>query len=171
MKELTDILRYATSGVTTEYFHLLIHGSNPVYRERVYCYELYHQMRLLWPAGSPYRLNGELDKAAHPILHELGASFAKPDFLVHTPGDMAGNHAVIEVKSEAASNRAIEADLEKLALFKTRVGYHRAIYLIYGHHADAAVSRAKTRIAASQEYSRLIELWCHFSPGKPASRI
>jgi hypothetical protein len=67
MQQLTQILRDATAAVSQEYFLLPIHGADPVFRERVYCYELYHQMRLLWPGG-PYRLNGEADKRAHPYF-------------------------------------------------------------------------------------------------------
>lgn len=125
MDELTSILEQATASIEQGYFHLRIDGGDPVYRERVYCYELYHQMRLLWPRETPFYLNGEIDKAAHPILMELGAAFAKPDLLVHTPGHMSGNHAVIEVKSPGASNDGIRSDLAKLTLFLTAVGYRR----------------------------------------------
>ena len=102
MNELSAILGDAANAVSEAYFRLSIDGGDPVYRERVYCYELYHQMRLRWPTNTPFYLNGEIDKAAHPILRELGADFAKPDFLVHQPGHMSGNHAVIEVKTSSA---------------------------------------------------------------------
>ena len=85
-----EILVDATRSVEPTYFHLNIHGGDDVYRERVYCYELYHQMRCCWPKGCPFYLNGEVDKAAHPILKQLGASYAKPDLLVHRPGYMGG---------------------------------------------------------------------------------
>ena len=62
MDWFTGILREATARVAPDYFLLPVHGAPSVYRERVYCYELYHQMRLLWPGDCPYRLNGEVDK-------------------------------------------------------------------------------------------------------------
>jgi hypothetical protein len=65
MQELTNLLAGATAAIEPEYFRLSIHGGVPAYRERVYCYELYHQMRALWPEGCPFWLNGEVDKAAH----------------------------------------------------------------------------------------------------------
>jgi hypothetical protein len=43
MADFSDILRAATSQIGEEYFCIAIAGGNPVYRERVYCYELYHQ--------------------------------------------------------------------------------------------------------------------------------
>jgi hypothetical protein len=47
MDELTGILAAATAAIEPGYFRLNIDGGSPVYRERVYCYELYHQMRSL----------------------------------------------------------------------------------------------------------------------------
>ena len=168
MYELTDLLTRATEGVPADYFYLAIHGGPSVYRERVYCYELYHQLRSRWPSGSTYRLNGEVDKSGHPLLRDMRADHAKPDFLVHTPGDMEGNYAVIEVKRPGASERAIRADLDKLALFLREVNYRRAIYLVFGD--ELASSAARIRHVAS-EYPDLpaIELWLHEQAGQPAS--
>lgn len=99
MHELDQILVLATQSIREEYFQLPIDGRDkPVYRERVYCYELYHQMRRNWPNGSLFTLSGEVDKSGHPLIRGNGLDRAKPDFLVHVPGDMGGNHAVIEVK-------------------------------------------------------------------------
>jgi hypothetical protein len=73
MKELTKILAEATGTVGNGYLRLNIDGGDPVYRERVYCYELQHQMRLRWPADCQFCQNGALDKPARPILTKLGA--------------------------------------------------------------------------------------------------
>ncbi len=63
MEELDHILAEATSAIEADYFRLPIDGGIPVFRERVYCYELYHQMRSRWPPRSQcrYLLNGEVD--------------------------------------------------------------------------------------------------------------
>ncbi|WP_147414288.1 hypothetical protein [Sphingomonas gilva] len=132
MEELTFIVKQATAGVAPDYFYLNLDGGDPVYRERVYCYELYHQMRMRWPAQTPFYLNGEVDKARHPKMIELRDRFPKPDLLVHRPGYMAGNFAVIEVKCEHAGKAGIAKDLETLSFFVNEFGYQRAIYLIYG---------------------------------------
>jgi hypothetical protein len=68
MEQFTQILREATAAIPPEYFLLPIHGGDSVYRERVYCYEFYHQMRRLWPPDCPYRLNGEVDKRSIPTF-------------------------------------------------------------------------------------------------------
>lgn len=169
MDELTSILEDATEAIQPCYFHLNIDGGDPVYRERIYCYELYHQMRVGWPPKSPFYLNGEIDKAAHPILMELGAAYAKPDLLVHTPGYMSGNHAVIEVKSQAATTKGIRADLRKLAIFISDVGYQRAIYLIYGYEVHATFERVQAMIEDDGDAAP-IEFWVHSEPGQPARR-
>lgn len=139
-----------------------------MYRERVYCYELYHQMRCLWPNNTDFYLNGELDKAAHPILCKLGADYAKPDLLIHRPGSMSGNHAVIEVKSSKAPVNGIRKDIETLAVFRTRVGYARAIYLIYGERAERSAERVH-RVAQGMKNLPPIELWLHGAPGERAT--
>lgn len=171
MDELSHVLSAATQAIDSAYFHIQIDGGDPIYRERVYCYELYHQMRRLWPDGCAYRLNGELDKAAHPILSQWGADRKKPDLLVHQPGSMAGNHAVIEVKSSRASANGIEKDLETLSLFITKVGYQRAIYLLYGYEADMALVKRIQSIASTKDDRAQIELWLHDAPGKPAACV
>lgn len=169
MNELTDILRAATCAIGQKYFHLEIDGGNDVYRERVYCYELYHQMRLRWPAHSDFYLNGEPDKAAHPLLKKLGADGLKPDLLVHRPGYMSGNQAVIEIKSANVTNAGIRKDIANLDLFVRTVGYQRAIYLFFGDEADARlVTKVKKNTDNFQEFAP-IELWLHQEVGKPAT--
>src|SRR5262249_333596 len=111
MKELSQVLSKATSCIEWRYFHLAVDGGPQIYRERVYCYELYHQMRSLWPDHCPYYLNGEVDKRAHPILTKLGVG-GIPDLLVHQPGDMAGNYAIIEVKNALVGTSGIRNDLQ-----------------------------------------------------------
>jgi len=169
MNEFTEILGNATGAIEASYFRLNIDGGNPVYRERVYCYELYHQMRRRWPAECDFELNGELDKAAHPILKKLGAAHAKPDLLVHRPGHMSWNHAIIEVKKAEAPNDGIRKDIHTLDLFLRNVGYQRAIYLFFGHAAnDRLVERVQT---IADEFAELkpIEIWIHQKVGQPAT--
>jgi hypothetical protein len=156
MEQFTQILQDATAAIEPEYFLLPIHGAPSVYRERVYCYELYHQMRLLWPQPCPYRLNGEVDKSAHPYFQDGGEP--KPDFLVHQPGT-GRNHAVIEVKPCRAAAAGIRKDIETLMRFRTEIGYERAIYVLYGGDAADVARRHATAIPD------VIELWVH-----PAAR-
>lgn len=161
MEQFTEILREATAAVPAEYFVLPIHGGDPVYRERVYCYELYHQLRRLWPAASAYRLNGEVDKRSHPYFDD--GLQPKPDFIVHRPGT-ADNYAVIEVKSHNAIAREIDKDLRTLALFAAHVGYRRRIYLIFGEGVAGCRDRIHGRAELFREMPPF-ELWLHPTVG------
>ena len=58
-KELTNILKKATESIEGQYFQLSLDGGDPVYRERLYCYELYHQIRCL---GDGMRWNASINK-------------------------------------------------------------------------------------------------------------
>jgi hypothetical protein len=172
MENLDRILQDATAAVEDNYFRLHIDGADaPIYRERVYCYELYYQMRCRWPAADScsFYLNGEVDKRAHPILSKLGVG-GIPDLLVHGPGDMGKNHAVIEVKSSNVRNNGIAGDLKKLTLFVRAAGYQRAIYLIYGDEAGAHVERT-IRIARRLPTLGKIELWIHHQVDIPAQCV
>jgi hypothetical protein len=169
MQELTQILQNATRAIEAGYFRLNIDGGGPIYRERVYCYELYHQMRCLWPKNNcSFYLNGEIDKAAHPILMKLGASGFKPDLLVHQPGHMDGNHAIIEVKTCDCRRDGIEKDLRSLTVFINRARYQRAIYLVYGSQADDRLEKLIAETARSMSKLAPIELWIHDQVGRPA---
>ena len=169
MDELTKILRNATGAIERVYFHLSVDGGDPIYRERVYCYELYHQMRLLWPSDCQFLLNGELDKSAHPILGELGVASSKPDLLVHRPGSMSHNHAIIEVKKATTPKHSIRKDLSTLDLFIRKAHYQRAIYLFFGNEADERIVPKVQSAASGFEQLAPIELWLHQEAGQPAT--
>ncbi|NRB23486.1 hypothetical protein [Shewanella sp.] len=172
MQELTEILQHATAEVTEEYFMLKIDGGSPIYRERVYCYELYHQMRVQWPEDTDLVLNGEVDKAGHQILAELGADHVKPDFLVHRPGHMSRNDTIIEVKSKRLNPKGLKKDLESLSLFRNVVGYERAIYLIYGVGIDVGVLLERIHnVSRDVENLAAIEIWVHTEANTPAFQI
>ncbi len=131
MEGFDDILHCATAAIAAEYFLLPVHGADPVYRERVYCYELYHQLRVRWP-DTNFRLNGEIDKGGHPYFaDDEGAP--KPDMLVHIPGG-GTNYAAVEVKSSRSRAQEVEKDITTLGRMRAH-GYQRAIYLVYGRPA------------------------------------
>jgi hypothetical protein len=111
-----EMLAAAAGRIGPEYFQLPIADADAVYRERVYCYELYHQLRRLWD-GFPFSLGGEVDKGGHPYFQDGPYAHAKPDLLVHVPGTMDGNLACIEVKPAGRPIAEFSADLRKLTWF------------------------------------------------------
>jgi hypothetical protein len=142
----------AASGIERLYFQLPVaQVADAIYRERVYCYELYHQLRSIWN-GFDFSLGGEVDKAGHPVFRDGPYAHAKPDFLVHRPGDMDRNLACVEVKPCVRPWDEFRDDLKKLTWFCHNARYHRGVFLVYGIEAGETerrdLLRAKLRRAA-----------------------
>lgn len=138
-------------------------GENLLYRERVYCYELYHQLRVCMEREPFFRytLHGEVDKKGHPkIADKCGEKI--PDFLFHVPGEM-DNLAVMEVKPSPAGEGELKDDVEKLLCFMEKAAYHRGILLIYGDGKDEAP--ASIEIARKLIGQSTILLMWHKGPG------
>lgn len=126
MKILQAITR-ASSQINSEYFLLPIAGKNhPIKRERVYCYELYHQLRLFSLGDAPLTLTGEPDKRGHP---GFTGKQPNPDFILHIPGHHDSNTAVIEVQCRLSKRHLIK-DLKTLKLMKEK-GYHVLVLLLF----------------------------------------
>jgi|HubBroStandDraft_6_1064221.scaffolds.fasta_scaffold179992_2 hypothetical protein len=166
MEEFDAFLVGAAARIAPEYFLLPIHNADARYRERVYCYELYHQLRTQWPPKCPFFLNGEVDKAAHPYFGEDRRA-PKPDFIIHVPGS-GHNYAVVEVKSAIVDGEGIRGDIRKLARFRG-LGYQRALYLLYGMGPDEALYRVAAA-GVTVEQMMGVEIWVHPSAGLPAAR-
>jgi hypothetical protein len=130
-----DIFCRATEMIDWHYMKIPEAGPQvvSVYRERVYCYELYHQIRtLMEKEGIRWRMSGELDKQGHPNINGPNLTGAKPDLLIHFPGDMGYNLSIVEVKSINASLSAITKDLKRLTAFRRHpANYQNAIFLIF----------------------------------------
>ncbi len=140
---------------------------NKRYRERVYCYELYHQLRKLLGDDYEYMLDGELDKKAHPIIEKsIGAKI--PDFVVHYRSYMEQNLVIIEVKSiknikDNISN--LEKDLDKIIEFIEEAEYNYGIMLIYSNGFDNLPDNiVETFKEKTEVYSKMIFLLWHPEP-------
>jgi hypothetical protein len=175
LETLDKILQDATCALEPDYFQLPVAGlENPQYRERVYCYELYHLIRARWPADFRFSLAGEIDKAGHPLIRGNGLDYAKPDFIVHVPGDMDFNILVLEVKGFTLDRGRLANDLEKLTAFRRHARYHAACYLFYGVPPDA--EGALTTLCCDIAHDNpavdltLIQLLIHDKPGHPVGK-
>ena len=171
IQRLVQMLSVAASEITSEYFQLPIVGADAVYRERVYCYELYHQLRCLW-AAFPFSLGGEVDKAGHPHFQDGPYAQAKPDFLVHVPGEMQRNLAAVEVKPATAGIDALRKDLQKLTWFCCHAQYFRGLLLVYGEAGEKSKLQEKLRSAADQQVDRAVVMTLyHRNVGQHAETI
>lgn len=163
-----NVLTAATARIPGHYFQLPVAGrEDPIYRERVYCYELYHQLRMLLEGDerfAPYALCGEIDKQGHFIIRACA-----PDFVFHIPGDMNSNLAVVEVKPVNADLDGIKKDLQTLSYFvDEHVGYRVGVQLAYG--GDEAGLAKFTREFRQMGLATLQLFW-HQYPGERATRI
>lgn len=158
--DLDKIIAEATAAITDDNFHLQVHGGTEITRERAYCYELYHQMRSIWPDNCQYVLTAELDKSGHPAFREHGINKIIPDLVVHVPGKM-DNFAAIEVKSQKAKNAGVKKDITNLRIFRDKMKYERVIQLVFGSPLPKAF----------RDFPDDIELWHHADVGSPAKRI
>jgi len=166
------ILKEATEKIHSRYI-LVPTVAGHKYRERVYCYELYHQLRILWPSSNTHILNGELDKTQNPVFTNEKVKNIKPDFLVHTPGGWTQtktrNYIAIEVKPGAANLGDIRSDIKTLNDIMVIAGYTRGMLLIYYHETmpDKWAKQLKLlirrlhKIAREHTSERSIEVWTH----------
>lgn len=144
--------------VDPHYFQLPIAGKeNPIFRERVYCYELYHQIRNALGEVFPFKLDGEVDKNGHPII----PGDKKPDFIVHVPREMDKNLVVIEVKPVIVNDHDLKDDLDKLAWLLKKGKYYRAILLVYGDGRTKLPDWIRTRVAlfSKKHENRILLAW------------
>jgi len=175
LSAVTDALIEATKNVEEIYFQLPVAGKEePLFRERVYCYELYHQMRCCWPAV-PHLITGEVDKNGHPWIYDGPLDYSKPDFTIHIPGRMADNLLVIEVKAKNPADEQILTDLLKLTGYCRTANYFAAYYLIYGftaHEAELFSCRCKKLVAgnAGIDLARIV-LFNHAAPKSLAKHV
>lgn len=169
MNDFSTLLKLATEKITPEYFNIPLYKGEYISRERVYCYELYHQLRLIWPEESKFILHGELDKVAHPYLSSLNIN-QKPDFLVHEPGSMNNNCIVMEIKKHTTADIAILNDFKKIEKFITKVGYSRGVFLMFG---SKAINKSQNiqNILASFSNQLNVEIWLHCNPCEAAFRV
>jgi hypothetical protein len=141
-KEAFDIFYMALfesiSKIDKQYYRLrLAYFNQSMYRENVYCYELYHQLRASLGNDFPYILSGEVDKASHPDIVDRCLEF-KSSFLVHQPGIHSADSflAIMQVISMQTAFRYPETLIDFINKMKCAVsldgGYYRGIILIYG---------------------------------------
>jgi hypothetical protein len=139
-----NALLTATSQLQEKYFKLPVaYEQQFVFRERAYCYELYHLIRQILPNDFPYILSGEVNKAGHPRIAPSCGSII-PDFLVHNPGHMGAddNLVIVEVKTVQGADynqdgKDLLKDMETInCMTKIENGYFKGIILIFGSDHD-----------------------------------
>ena len=134
---LIDIISKSIEAIESTYFNFPvagIDGSNEIARERVYCSELYHQIRIRI-GGFPYTVNTEPNKTGHKVI-EKQCGAIDPDLIIHKPGFMEkdSNLAIIEVKRSCGDlTEGLIKDLKTIKCMTTiSNGYFGGIIIVFG---------------------------------------
>jgi len=163
----------ACEQISKDYFYFPVYSEKgTIYRERVYCYELYHQLRLALRRGFKYVLSGEVDKRMHPVLSKEGEDHVIPDFLVHVPATMK-NLLVMEVKSPNAKIEGICKDVKIIRTFIDKMKYTYGIILVYGQ-GERVIEAFKGKInktLLNDDMKNKIKLLWHKEPNCRPIRI
>ncbi|MGV0985499.1 MAG: hypothetical protein ACOYB2_13185 [Limnohabitans sp.] len=173
MNDFHKILQSATSCIDGHYFETNVldkkNQSIKIYRERIYCYELYHQLRKKWPNNKTLILHGEFDKSGSQFFAGLSVNGAKPDFLIHTPGSTNTNLLAMEVKPITAQNHKIKSDLEKLTGMLTEAYFSHALFLIFGNGSKKKADQILSR-KLEWQFDSKIEIWAHENAKEAATQ-
>jgi hypothetical protein len=125
-------LKVALCKVEPGFFRLATtYEPNGIVRERVFCYELYHQVRLTMGQDRTLSLNGEIDKRGHSKFAPEDQK--NPDFVFHIPGEFETNTLIVEVKGRLDGPDDIEKDFETILTFVRKYQYKAGVFILYNH--------------------------------------
>lgn len=170
--QLLIILVESIEAIEEKYINFSVAGrEETIERERIYCSELYHQLRNRFDMID-YEVNNEPNKIKHPIIEELCGA-VDPDLIIHRPGLMGeeDNLAVIEVKRSTGDlTKGILKDINTINCMTTiENGYYGGIILVYGNLNKNKERYLINRIIEhkSDEIKKLILLLHESSSKKP----
>lgn len=126
-EKYTPFLKEALNEIDPSYYQVTTTYGDVV-RERVFCYELYHQMRLVQDKFNLRTLHPEIDKSGHTIFEK--GDKKNPDFIFHKPGEMMGNEVIIEVKGRI--NEGMFKDFNTLSSFCQKYNYKVGYFILFG---------------------------------------
>ena len=133
----------ALNNVDKNYYSIVT-GDNDrqkiVFRERVFCYEFYHQMRRIQETSRfSINIDAEINKSGHEVIEE---DF-DPDFVIHKRGSMRKNYAVIEVKMRLENFRK---DFETLCCMINKYNYKCGVFILLNNSYDKFVEKAREKL-------------------------
>lgn len=148
----------AAGQVTKNYFNITTtYEPSGIVRERAFCYELYHQLRLNQGDNSILTLNGEIDKRGHKDFAEEDRK--NPDFIFHIPGEHEGNTIICEVKGKLDIDGIIK-DFDTMTTFVSSYHYQAGVLLIYNYSLKELLNRLANGIDKfiNSEYAAQIHI-------------
>jgi hypothetical protein len=126
-----NVIEQALMNVGDGYFRVITsYSPNGIVRERVFCYELYHQLRLAMKDSALLSLCGEIDKRGHMGFEE--GDRKNPDFILHNAGNFQNNELIIEVKGKLIKNQIIK-DFDTIHTFIKKYEYKNGMFILYNY--------------------------------------
>jgi hypothetical protein len=142
IRNFIEVLDQAVRQVKCAFFKIPVSRGTPISRERVFCYELYHQFRKITEADeSEIIVHAEMDKCGHQEIRTK----RKPDFIWHVPGTNQ-NYVVMEVKSAIKLKKVqLKKDIETLNEFVGKWHYEVGVLFIYSIENSEEIKNAVKR--------------------------
>ena len=176
VESFVEMIKGSLDNVGDEYYKITTtYESSGIVRERVFCYELYHQMRLVQSERglTDVQIHGEIDKSGHIAFDRN--SRKNPDFVFHIPGMMQGNAIVVEVKGKIEGNyqEGIDKDIVTLSKFTdNKHYYHSGVLIIYNYTYDEFLRKIgeflKNRLQENKVSTDKIIIICKKSKSIPS---
>ena len=174
IQSMITVITESIKEVPQEYYKLrTTYNSEGIVRERIFCYELYHRMRVYQESenlNDVFTLHGEIDKSGHREF--LQEDRKNPDFVFHIPGEMSNNAVVLEVKGKFNIADTVK-DFETLERFTTEYQYKKGIYLFYNYTKNEIVRNLQgnsTRIYRFLENEK-ISILCKKSANSQTEKL
>lgn len=151
--EILKNVKEAIEKIEKKFYNIISVNGRERIRERVFCYKLYHQLRLI-----KFDIYGELDKSG---FYDVNIT---PDFLFHKQGSDE-NYCIMEVKGEIRS-KGICKDFSTLSKFlveqKEIKAYRLAIFLLFNQSLEVFINFLKRnrKVINLNKYSEKIVILC-----------
>ena len=159
-------MKTALSKVKKIYYHWTLHTESTTdektsYCERVFAYELYHQLRVIMEDDPNYKnlyLNGEPIKNNHYFTtlfdnidkeyfncNERNFDKTYPDLVLHEdPGTISPNGQIYLVEIKMEENPMALSDLKKLTLLeRSKLNYQAYIFIYIGNDINSLKDKIK----------------------------
>ena len=137
--------------------------------ERVFAYELYHQFKIHISGRPEYqnlRFDGELTKDVYHSINNCGCSIQdnfelsrnfSPDLVLHNgQSNRISQKLIVEIKTKAASPKAIANDIIKLNHFIQHLGFQHAAFISVNTQFDELKNKLRELFSNAERSSPLI---------------
>ena len=145
-KKYLDLLIEAVKCVDNEYIDIYTKRDEVEFikhYERIFCYELYHQIRCLQKKLNlnDYVIWGEPLKSYFKYIKDG----KMPDFLFHKP-KTEDNLIIVEVKMVESLNSGVDDDFKKIENYLENNNYKIGVFICIGLSADETREKIKNKL-------------------------